>query len=75
MNSPGANDTRSKSQPAVRGIAFPLREGCGEVSVELLADGAVRITDRCGDLPSYTLEFAADEWRQLLDHLSAAERH
>lgn len=74
MNSPGANEGCSKAEP-VFGIVFPLNDGCGEVLAELLADGSVRITDRCGDLPPYTLEFAADEWRQLLDHLSAAERH
>jgi hypothetical protein len=64
MNAPGVAKL-SSAQPQ-RSISIPLVDGLGEVGVERLADRTVRITDRAGDLPPYTLEFSGEDWKAIV---------
>jgi hypothetical protein len=67
VNAPGVS--RPSSADPVQSIRLPLADGLGEVRIELLDDGTVRFTDRVADLPPYTLEFSADEWRSVVERI------
>lgn len=66
MNAPGVSKL-SPAQP-LRGISIPLVDGLGEVRVERLEGGAVRITDSISNLAG-AIEFSRDEWRQIVRHI------
>lgn len=67
MNAPGVAPL-SSAEP-VQCVRLPLADGLGEVRIELLKDGTVRFTDHAGDLPPYTLEFSADDWRAVVERI------
>jgi hypothetical protein len=66
MKAPGVSKL-SPAQP-LRGLSIPLGDGLGEVRIERLEDGAVRITDSVSNLMG-ALEFSSEEWTQIVEHV------
>ena len=66
MNAPGVSKL-SPAQP-LRGVSIPLDDGLGEVRVERLEDGAVRIIDSVSNMVG-AIEFNREEWTQIVERV------